>query len=172
MNRSYFVEGADPRKQAHEAYVVQKDLEALMASDAPVTDVWSMHTWGGIVEPLLLAGPEMGTVLEPWTKLRDAIEKHDPKRLVKPLKTQEQGGGTTWHGGPHRQFGVSAVLCEGGGDLYTKQENLDSGEALIKGITEYYAGTKPRVSEKNAPRKRAGDEPSRSQTPSDHGQRP
>jgi len=143
MNRSYFAGGADPEKQAHEACILQRDLEGLMASEAPVTDVWSIHTWSGIVEPILIAGPEMGTALGPWTDLRDAIRRNDPQGLVKPLKTQKQGGATTWHGGPHRQFGISAVLCEGGGGLHTQQENLDSGKALIRGIAEYYQGTKP-----------------------------
>ena len=142
MNRSYFAEGADPQKQAHEACVLQTDLQGLMASPCPVTDIWSMHTWAGIVEPLLLAGPEMGTSLGPWTDLRDAIERHDPKNLVKALKIRKEGGPTTWYGGPHQQFGISAILCEGAGDLYTKQENLDSGVVLMQGIAEYYKGTK------------------------------
>ena len=145
MNRAYFVNGADAGKQAHEAYVVQKDLETLMASEAPVTDVWSMHTWGGIVEPLLLPGPEMGKMLGPWTELRDCIMRNDPDGLVKPLNTREKSGANQWHGGPHRQFGVTAVLCEGAGGLYTKQENCKSGTALIKGIAEYYRGTRATI---------------------------
>lgn len=143
MNRSYRVEGADPDKQAHEAYIVQKDLEGLMASAAPVTTLWSMHTWGGIVEPILIPGPEMGTSLGPWTELRDAIARHDPKKLIKPLKAQERRGNTTyWTDGPHKQFGITAVLCEGAGAIYTKEANLASGAVLIHALADYYKGTR------------------------------
>jgi hypothetical protein len=142
MNRSYFADGADAQKQAHEAYILQKDLEALMASDAPVTDIWSMHTWAGVVEPLVKPGPEMGSILGPWTQLRDVIQRNDPHGLVKPLKTREDPEPTTWSGGPHKQFGLTTVLCEGGGVFDTKQQNLDSGVVLMKSIAQYYRGTK------------------------------
>jgi len=143
MNRSYRAAGADPRKQAHEACIAQKDLEALMASPYPVTDVWSMHTWGGIVEPICIPGPEMGTKLGPWTGLRDVIERHDKPNLVKPLKIRPKPGNTTyWTDGPHVQFGVTAFLCEGAGAIITKSDNLRSGETLMRGIADYYSGTR------------------------------
>jgi hypothetical protein len=143
MNRSYFAKGADPEKQAHEACIVQNDLEALMASDTPVTDLWSMHTWGGIVEPILLVGPEMGSSLGPWTELKEIMAKNDPQKLVKPLKTKPKAGNAAyWSDGPHVQFGISAFLCEGGGSFTTKQENLDSGAVLMRSIAEYYKGTR------------------------------
>jgi len=145
MNRSYRPEGADPAAQTHEPYVFQKDLEGLMASRAPVTAVWAMHTWGGIVEPIARPGPEMGTALGPWTLLRDTLERHDTADLIKPLKVREKEsyGGTSWTDGPHRQFGVTAVLCEGAGAFFTKQQNLDSGVVLIQALAEYYKGTRP-----------------------------
>jgi hypothetical protein len=143
MNRSYSVTGSDNRKQAHEAYVVQRDLEQLMASDAPVTDAWSMHTWGGIVEPILLPGPEMGTKLGPWEDFRKIISSNDTRGFVKPLKTYPKPGtSSSWNNGPHIQFGISTVLCEGAGSFTTKQENLDSGMVLMKSIAQYYRGTK------------------------------
>ena len=143
MNRSYFVDGADREKQAHEAYVVQKDLETLMASETPVTDAWSMHTWGGIVEPILLPGPEMGARLGPWTDFKEIILKNDPHGLVKPLKTYPKPGDTAyWNNGPHVQFGITTVLCEGAGQFTTKQQNLDSGVVLMKSIAEYYHDTR------------------------------
>jgi len=140
MNRSYFVGGADREKQAHEAYIVQRDLEALMASQTPITDAWSMHTWGGIVEPILLPGPEMAGELAPWTGLKEIMIRNDPKELVKPLKTAKEPGNNTtqWNNGPHLQFGITTVLCEGAGSFTTKQENLDSGVVLMKSIAEYY----------------------------------
>lgn len=146
MNRSYSPSGADASAQAHEAYLAQKDLESLMASQEPPVTVWSMHTWGGPVEPILCPGPEMGSALGPWTDLRDAIERHNPEGLVEPLKAKEAReaeNAVWWTDGPHRQFGVSAFLCEGAGSIYTKEENIRSGETLIKGLAEYYAGTRP-----------------------------
>jgi hypothetical protein len=148
MNRSYFADGADPERQAHEAYLAQKDLERLMASATPPTTVWSMHTWGGAVEPILLPGPEMGTILGPWEQFKEILLKHDPDKLIKPLKTAASpGNGTHWNNGPHRQFGVSNILCEGSGDWTSKQMSLDAGAILMQGLAEYYAGTKPARSE-------------------------
>lgn len=143
MNRSYRAAGADPKAQTLEPYTFQKDLEAIMASPAPVTDIWTMHTWQGIVEPILTPGPEIGAAVGPWTDLREAIEKHDPKDLIKPLKADERYGGTSWSGGPHTQFGITAVLCEGAGNILTKEENVESGRSIMKGLSEYYKGTRP-----------------------------
>ena len=142
MNRSYRVEGADAKRQAHEAYVFQKDLEGLMASSAPVTDIWSMHTWGGVVDPILTPGPEIGTVLGPKEQFRDILSKHDPHRLIKPLQFSEDRGATTWSGGPSRQFKITGVLCEGAGAILTKQDNVESGACLIQAIAEYYVGVR------------------------------
>jgi len=144
MNRSYFDKGADRDKQAHEAYVVQKDLEELMASEAPATTVWSMHTWGGPVEPILLPGPEFGSTLGPWEQLKEILLKNDPKGLVEPLKTGKKPGASNhWNAGPHVQFGVSNVLCEGSGAWTSKQDCLDAGAVLMKSLAECYKGTKP-----------------------------
>jgi len=148
MNRSYFVNGADPKKQAHEACVVQKDLEKLMASESPVTTVWSMHTWGGPVEPILLVGPEIGTAVGPWEDLKEILLKNDPEKLIEPLKTAKKPGNPTyWNSGPHLQFGVTNVLCEGSGGWTSKQKSLDAGAVLMKSIAQYYKGAKPAKSE-------------------------
>ena len=144
MNRSYFVQGADGKEQAHEAYVVQKDLESLMASNCPVTDAWCMHTWSGPVEPILLPGPEIGTAVGPWEDLKEILIKHDPKQLVEPLKAKTKpGNGNHWNCGPHIQFGITTVLCEGAGEWTSKQQSLDAGVVLMRSIAEYYTGTKP-----------------------------
>jgi len=149
MNRSYFATGADSEKQAHEAYVVQKDLEKLMASEAPVTDVWSMHTWGGPVEPILLLGPEIGSAIGPWEGFKEILIKNDPKKLVEPLKAKEKpDGGNQWNAGPHIQFGITNVLCEGSGDWTSKQDCLDAGAVLMKSSAEYYKGTKASAQDK------------------------
>lgn len=140
MNRSYFPDGSNKERQAHEAYVCQRDLEQLMAGDAPVSSVWNMHTWQGPVEPILYPGPEFSSVLGDWTALRDAIKKHDPKRLVKELKCSKNPEGLKegWNGGPQHQFGITGVLCEGGGGLLTKEDNIESGKALMRGMADFY----------------------------------
>jgi len=144
MNRSYFASGADRKNQAHEAYIIQKDLEELMASESPVADVWSMHTWGGPVEPILTPGPEMGTTLGVWEQLKEIMLENDPEeQLVEALKVRADGGGTnTWSGGPYKQFGVTSVLCEGAGTWQSKQRDLDAGAVLMKSIAEYYRATR------------------------------
>ena len=143
MNRSYRAKGADEGKQAHEAYIAQKDLEALMASDAPVTTCWSMHTWAGNVDPLITPGPEFGALVGTWEGLRDAIERNDPKDLARAMRMRPNNGATThWTDGPNRQFGITTVLCEGAGGIYTKEENVESGRVLMRGIAEFYAGTR------------------------------
>ena len=144
MNRSYFSGGANKENQAHEAYVVQRDLEDLMASDSPVTDLWSMHTGGGPVAPILVPGPEVGSTVGPWEQFKDALLKNDPKGLVEPLTTRGKptGAKTTWNEGPHVQFGISNVLCEGTGDWTSKEDCLESGAVLMKALSQYYRGVK------------------------------
>lgn len=148
MNRSYFPDGADPEHQAHEAYLVQKDLEQLMASETPPATVWSMHTWGGPVEPILLPGPEMGSILGPWEQFKEILLKNDPDKLIKPLAIRDKpGSGVHWNNGPFLQFGVSNILCEGSGDWTSKQQSLDAGAILMKSIAEYYSGLRTARSE-------------------------
>lgn len=142
MNRSYRSAGADASEQAHEAYLWQRDFEDLMASDARVTTVWAMHTWPGVVDPRITPGPEMGTTLGPWTDFRDVLTKHDRLRLIRTLEDAGDStyGGTTWTAGPHTQFGITAILCEGGALLQTRQLNEMSGRVIIRAIEEYYSG--------------------------------
>jgi hypothetical protein len=145
MNRSYLPEGSDPARQPHEAYLAQKDLEQLMASEAPVTINWSMHTWGGIVEPIIYPGPEMQGELGSWEKLRDIIENHNKPNLIKTLRMSEGSTlASSWGNAPKRQFGITSVLCEGSGGIYTKAENLKSGEILMQSLAAYYKGTRTR----------------------------
>ncbi len=142
MNRTYRVEGADPEVQTREPYLGQKDLETLMTSKTPPVDVWSMHTWQGPVEPILRPGPEIGTEVGPWTEFRDILLANAPEELIEPLKTSGPGSSKYWCGGPHQQFNVTGVLCEGVGSTYTKAETLRAGRALMKSIAEYYRGVR------------------------------
>ena len=145
MNRTYLHTGADKDNQAHEAYIGQRDLEELMASESPPVTTWSMHTWGGRTDPRIMPGPEMTEDgLGPWTKLRDLIEKHDVNDVVRPMEEWpfRDRAVTYWTQGPHMQFGMTAILCEGGGALYTKEENVESGAVLMKGLADYYPGVR------------------------------
>ncbi len=143
MNRSYFPGGSDPEKQAHEPYIFQRDLEMLMESESPPNTVWGHHTWGGIVEPLLYYTEDER--LGPWTEWRDILVEMDTDNLIKPLALREARpgyGATSWEYGPHEQFGITTVLCEGAGAIYTKEENVKSGRLLIRSLSAYYSGTR------------------------------
>jgi len=64
--------------------------------------------------------------------------------LVKPLALRKEPkyNSTSWSDGPHKQFGITAFLCEGAGNIYTKEENMASGAVLLKSVVEYWKGTK------------------------------
>ena len=145
MNRSYSPSGSDRATQAHEAYLWQRDLEQLMASEAQVTTVWAIHTWSGIVEPQIVPGPEFASDLGDWTVLRDTLVRHDRLGLIEPITLAKVGqyGNTSWTDGPHTQFGITAMLCEGGAVLQTRQLNEASGVAIIKALGAFYRGVKP-----------------------------
>lgn len=144
MNRSYSPKGANQVAQAHEAHLWQRDLEALMASDAPVTTIWAIHTWSGIVEPQIIPGPELRGPLGEWTGLRAALTKADRLGLIEPMARVDAGQyeNTTWTDGPHAQFGITAVLCEGGAVLQTRQLNEASGAAIIQALGAFYSGVR------------------------------
>jgi hypothetical protein len=144
MNRSYAAEGSDEKSQAHEAFICQRDLERIMESEAPVTTLWSMHTWGGRVDPILTPGPEFGDVLGPKEAFAEILDKNDSDDLVNTLQFRTNGGGpTTWTGGPFRQFGITSVLCEGAGAIYTQGENMASGVVIVRSLADFYKGRRP-----------------------------
>ncbi len=142
MNRSYSPSGARQGTQAHEAYLWQRDFEGLMASDAPVTSAWAIHTWSGIVEPQIIPGPELRGPLGDWTGLRTALAQADRLGLIESLTLAKVGQyqNTTWTDGPHAQFGITAVLCEGGAVLQTRQLNEASGVAIGQALGRFYTG--------------------------------
>jgi len=144
MNRSYCAEGADPAKQAHEPSVFQRDLERIMASETPVTTLWGNHTWGGIVEPLLYVAEDENNTASRWMEWRDILESIDRENLIKPLALRDRpgSGGTTWEYGPHLQFGITTILCEGAGALHTREQNEKSGSYLIESLDKFYSGTR------------------------------
>ena len=139
LNRAYSVTGWE-NNPAVESQVVQRDLEQLMASETPITTTWSMHTWSGReAEPMIRPGPEMGTIVGPWTEFRDTLEANDTDDEIKMLyELTSAPTPTHWCSGTHVQLGVSAFCVEGNGALFTKEENLHVGEVLMKSICEFY----------------------------------
>jgi hypothetical protein len=144
MNRSYRIEGADETQQAYEAYVFQRDFEALMRSEAPVTTAWSMHTWQGLMEPIVRGqGPEMGNGVGPWQELRTAMAKYDVQNLSKLLSAKpEPAPAGHWDCGPFHQFGITSVIVEGASHFDMRQD-LGCGVGLMQAIADYYRGTRP-----------------------------
>lgn len=143
MNRSYFPDGSDSINQAHEPYIFQHDLEKIMVSESPVTTLWGHHTWGGIVEPLLYFVEDER--LPPWTEWKNILLELDEDNLIKPLALRDSKpsyGATSWEFGPHVQFNITSVLCEGAGAIYTKEVNMKSGKILMESIDRYYKGNK------------------------------
>lgn len=141
MNRSYLSSGADSEKQTTEPHLWQKDLQMLMASDSPVTDIWSCHTWGGMVDLLYTEGPEIGTAIGSISDFDAILDTLDTKDLINPITRKEGGDRTKWSLGPHDQFGITAFLCEGAGGIKTKAGNLESGAILLEALSLYYTGT-------------------------------
>lgn len=161
MNRTYSPGGANP-EQGYEPFIFQRDLESIMASSCPARSIWSMHTWPGAADPNISLSPADREVLGPPELLAEELKRLDPEhKVVKPLKVDERnlrwrttpwtpadndddarGGRASWSSGPRSQFGVTAALCEGGGDLRTKEENVASGRVLVQALVAYYRGLK------------------------------
>lgn len=125
--------------QPHESWEVQKDFEAMMARE-PLDTTWSMHTWQGVVEPMIIPGEWMekrtsGT----WEDLRAMTLKYDRKGLCKPLKLADIKPKVykSWGHGPWQKYGMTSFGCEGAGGIYTKADNLESGRVLIRAFAEY-----------------------------------
>lgn len=143
MNRAYRVAGSHP-SQAHEAYIYQREIERIMASEEPLTTFTDMHVWGGRVEPMIHLGPEFGSgpgKIGEWTELRDILKRHDPDDLYKDLDARN-GGATVWDGGIHRHLGITASLVEGGGLIDSQADNIEAGRIYGRSYSEFYRGTK------------------------------
>lgn len=150
-NRAYQTLGSDPDKQVKEIYLLQNDLEQLMASDTPITALWDFHVWGDRVEPIMRLGNEYikgnPDYIGSYTVLRDMMEENDPDDLIKPLAANGQGkmSNPTIDSGFSYQFGVTSVLVEGGGLLDTQDENKESGAIMAKSIMQFYRDTKSTI---------------------------
>jgi len=78
MNRSYHPGGSDAAAQTREAYLAQRDLEAI-AAQSPLGTIWSLHTWQGLIEPLIDPAESTEARYGSWEILRDAIAAADPR---------------------------------------------------------------------------------------------
>lgn len=152
MNRSYLSAGSDPKRQTTEPYLWQKDFEKIMASPSPVTSIWSCHTWGGMVDILYNTGPEIGKRVGPISEFGKVLDSLDTGNLINPIRGKEGGARTKWSTGPHDQFGITALLCEGSGGIHTKKKNLQSGAIIIKALGRYYKGTRKKSPGRQRPR--------------------
>ncbi len=144
MNRGYLTTGSHKEAQARECYLLQHDLEKLMASDAPVDDFWSIHTWPGDVEIIMNPGVDVGSSLPPGSKLVDIIDKEKGEAAIKPMtvNAKRPERAVDWDLGPRVQFGISDFLVEGADTWMDRSRSIEVGRVLIRSITQYYTGTR------------------------------
>lgn len=141
MNRCFRPEGADAQEQGTEPYVIQKDFEALMDSESPVTACWLCHTWGGRVAPFLLPGPELAALggIEAY---QHALSEVDEARQFEPIGhyTAEKAAAmpTNWNTGPFLRWGITCGLVEGSGGIIHQSENIKSGATLGRAMAKLY----------------------------------
>ncbi len=140
LNRGYLVTGAAPARQPHESYVLQKDFEALMASETPITAYWSMHTFPGDAAPFMYPGSDVGTRVGPATDVSNLLDRLDTRNLVNPLVVSTHHSKETicWHDGPHAQFGITGYLCEGSDFWTDKDLSIEVGRIFIQAMDGYY----------------------------------
>ena len=141
LNRAYLVTGPDPARQPHESYVLQKDFEALMASETPITACWSMHTWPGEAQPFMHPGPEVGTrdrAVDGAARPAGAAGRASTDQAAGHGATSGRGRPTRWHRGPYEQYGITNFLCEGSDFWTDKNLSLEVGRIFMQAMAEYY----------------------------------
>jgi len=86
----------------------------------------------------------MGEAVGSWEDFAALLDENDPDGLVKELELWpcSEKKSSNWTEGTHLQFGITSILCEGAGAIYTKEENIASGAVLMKSIAEHHAGGK------------------------------
>lgn len=142
MNRCFRPEGPDQRNQTHEAWLFQSELEALHQGPTPVDTLWCMHTWPGIVEPIMDGlGPEFGRQVGNFEALAASFREHTSPSRLKPLRNRETPGlPVTWNGGPRRRYGITTALIEGGGNPPQLDEHPAAGAELMHVIASFWHG--------------------------------
>ena len=106
-----------------------------------------MHTADGLNWINMHIGPELGSTVGNADELFSRIRNYDTDDpLYGELTTNQRWklGPTTWHTGPHNQFGITAAIFEGSANtLFTVEENLNSGSILARALVEHYGTSKP-----------------------------
>ncbi len=130
---------APAEDQPYESKVAQDDFEKLMSKE-PFDTVWSMHTWQGPVENMVIPGKWFETKTSgTWRDLRNITLGYDRRGLCKPLREMEVADKVyrSWGHGPFQKYGVTSFGCEGAGTICTKEDNLETGRILIRGLAEF-----------------------------------
>ena len=142
MNRCFRLDGPDECEQTHEAWLFQSELEKLHHSSTPVDTLWCMHTWPGIMEPVMDGlGPEFAGQRGDFGTLASCFRKHTRPERIKPLQNRESPGlPTTWNGGSRLRYGITTALIEGGGDPAVFDEHLAAGAELMRTIADFWSG--------------------------------
>ncbi len=142
MNRCFRPEGPSEHEQTREAWLFQQELETLHHGPKPVDTLWCMHTWPGIVEPVMDGlGPEFGHQLGDFEALAASFVAHASPSRVKQLSNREiPGMPVSWNGGPRRRYGITTALIEGGGEPPLLDEHLATGAELMRVIASFWKG--------------------------------
>jgi hypothetical protein len=142
LNRCFRLDGPEEGEQTREAFLFQTELESLQFSPTPIDTLWCLHTWPGIVEPIMDGlGPEFDRGLGDFESLAACFRQHTSPHRIKPLRHRDQPGlPVTWNGGPRRRYGITTVLVEGGGDPPVLDEHLAAGAELMRVIAAFWPG--------------------------------
>lgn len=146
MNRSYSHTGSDSHTQAHEAFLIQQDLEELVLGDTSITTTCEMHTWDGAnVDSMIRSGKDMELRSKTWKDFEATIKKYDTRKQFNAMMflSPDKLYPTQWCSGTYAQFGVTAVCFEGGGDIYHLPDTLHTGKVIAQAYSDFYSGTKP-----------------------------
>jgi hypothetical protein len=139
MNRTYNQAGVS--KQEFDSYTHPEEWQYWLdkqIEDHQFQSIWSIHTWPGKVDISVETQNEKDTLtLGSWKVIAKHLTVVDKKRLIKPMYVAKPET-TTWASGPGIRNQMSSYLCEGGGGLYTKEDNLESGQTLMKALGLYY----------------------------------
>lgn len=103
--------------------------------------LWCMHTWPGIVEPIMDGlGPEFNLGLGDFESLAACFRAQTSPTRIKPVANREPEMPSTRNGGPRRRYGFNTVLVEGGGEPDQLSEHLAAGAELMRVISTFWRG--------------------------------
>ena len=136
QNRTFLADGPDAFQQPLGQYHCQKDVEAIMQSDLPLTTFWSLHTWQGPAE--IMVRP--GRTFPDWQHLRDILVDLDEGGLFEPMHDFRPSfqNSSMWNEGMHERFGITTFLSEGGATHYTRDQCLQAGRLIGQALAVFY----------------------------------